>query len=195
MKKNIFVIVGESGTGKSTLAKGLSITNKDIELLVTSTSRPPRIHEIDKVDYTFLSRQDFEGMIKAQRFVEYAVFRDWYYGLNKETIYNSKSENMLVVLSPIGLKNLVNSLDKNKYNIIPIYIYASERVRLVRSLERDSDVEEVLRRKATDSVDFEGVSLYVLENDGHIIRNDNEIEFAVGQLEQVVEMVLGANNG
>lgn len=192
--KNIFVVVGESGSGKSTLAKGYCSTHGDVELLVTTTSRPPRVGEIDRQDYNFLSHEEFLEMVKLKRFVEHTQFRDWHYGLTKDTIYSCKSNNMLVVLNPYGLENLIKILDRREYNIIPIYIYASEKIRLIRSLTRGSDVNEVLRRLNADRMDFEKVPHIVLENNGYIIRNDKLLEFAVEQLTKTIESCIEDSN-
>ena len=84
--KKIFAIVGESGSGKSTLAKTLCEIHGDLELLVTTTSRPIRDNEVNGVDYNFLTLEEFQNGIDNNKFITHKSFRGWFYGLDKNSI-------------------------------------------------------------------------------------------------------------
>lgn len=188
--KNIFVILGESGSGKSTLAKGICTTHNNIKLLVTCTSRPKRKNEVNQKDYFFLTDEEFDEMIKLKMFIEHTTFRNWHYGLKEEQIINSKFNNMLVVLNPQGFETLLNTLDKQEYKVIPFYIFTHERIRLIRSLNRNNDVDEIIRRINADRFDFKDIPRKVLENNGYILKNNDSLDSIVEEFSDIVDNIL-----
>jgi len=80
MKKDLVILVGPSGVGKSTL---LERALKDFEVLcdtVTYTSRPMRTGEKEGVPYHFVTRDKFRQMIDLGIFVEWAEVHGNLYG-------------------------------------------------------------------------------------------------------------------
>jgi guanylate kinase len=68
-----------SGTGKTTLAERLVQILPNLRMSRSYTSRPARAGERDGVDYNFVSREHFEGMINRGEFLEWAdVFGNLY---------------------------------------------------------------------------------------------------------------------
>lgn len=192
-KKKIYVIVGESGSGKSTIAKEIVTKYPDMELLITTTTRPIRPNEVDGIDYIFTDDENFNELIKVKRFVEHSVFNNWGYGLQKDTILNSKSDRMIVVLNPQGLKSIINYMS-DEYDIIPFYIHVEPRIRLIRCLQRDCDVDEIIRRYGTDKIDFEDITKFITENNGHIIKNTFSLEYAINQIVYAIELGVDYGN-
>ncbi len=79
----LFVISAPSGAGKTTLVNLLLGQYRDalsIERVVTYTSRPPRIGEIDGVDYHFVSSEQFKHMIDTHLFLEWTQWCGNFYG-------------------------------------------------------------------------------------------------------------------
>ena len=186
--KNIFVIVGKSGSGKSTLAEGIC-KRLNISNVVMTTTRPKRPNEIDGVDYHFIDDDEFKAMADMSEFIQHTSFRDWNYGVEKKALDNCSSENIIMVLSPKGLVSLTYGISKDEYRVIPVYISCSDRTRLRRGLDRDTDVKELIRRFGTDNEDFEGVVDYIFELGGFAISNDfNSIDYAIDVLEMSISM-------
>jgi len=76
-----------SGTGKTTIIK--NILKKDmggVGYSVSHTTRKPREGEINGLHYYFIDREDFEKMIEAHEFVEWAVVYDQLYGTSISSI-------------------------------------------------------------------------------------------------------------
>ena len=72
MKKGkLFVISGCSGVGKSTVLKLLMAEHEELIFSVSATTRAPRPGEREGVDYTYVSRECFQGMIERDEFLEY----------------------------------------------------------------------------------------------------------------------------
>mgnify|MGYP002025879556 CR=1 FL=1 len=61
----ILGLTGPSGAGKTTIARALVEGSEDVVFSVSVTTRPARDHEVDGVDYHFLSEPKFSAMIEA----------------------------------------------------------------------------------------------------------------------------------
>jgi len=76
----MLVISSPSGAGKSTLSRRLMAEDLAVSLSVSATTRAPRPDEQDGVHYHFLEKAQFEEMISAGGFLEWAQVFDHYYG-------------------------------------------------------------------------------------------------------------------
>jgi guanylate kinase len=75
----LFVVSAPSGTGKTTVVEQLVQVVPDLALSRSYTSRAIRPGEIDGIDYNFVTRTRFEGMVDANAFLEWAdVFGNLY---------------------------------------------------------------------------------------------------------------------
>ena len=96
----LFIVSAPSGTGKTTLVERLVQLVPDLTLSRSFTSRPPRPGECDGVDYNFITRERFDGMIAAGDFLEWAdVFGNCYGTAVDETerVLRSGQDLMLVI--------------------------------------------------------------------------------------------------
>lgn len=69
----LFVVAAPSGAGKSTLVNALLEREPGISLSISHTTRAPRDNESEGSHYHFVSREQFDRMIAADQFFEYAV--------------------------------------------------------------------------------------------------------------------------
>ncbi len=74
------VITGPSGVGKGTLVKQLLQRHKEIWLSVSATTRTPREGEKEGTHYYFLNDAQFNDLVKANGFLEWANFAGNSYG-------------------------------------------------------------------------------------------------------------------
>ena len=75
----LYIVSAPSGAGKTTLVERLVEQMPGLRMSRSYTSRPARPGETDGVDYNFVTRQRFEGMIAAGDFLEWAdVFGNLY---------------------------------------------------------------------------------------------------------------------
>lgn len=86
MSGKIIVIVAPSGSGKSTLIKKMKDDFPELVESVSFTTRPPRDGEVDGVHYNFISKEQFEIMIKDGEFLEWAEVHSNYYGTSKSFV-------------------------------------------------------------------------------------------------------------
>jgi guanylate kinase len=159
----MIVILGESGCGKTTLANYLE-QNYGYKKIVTCTTRPKREHEIDGVDYKFISNDEFRELDKAGYFLETAIYNAWYYGTPKDEL---DDDNKIAILTPSGFRKLKYISDSR---IVSFYLCISRRCRLIKLLQRGDDIEEAYRRSLSDVGMFDGIGYevdYVLFNDNY----------------------------
>ena len=144
----IVVLVGESASGKSTIAKLVEENMPGFTRDVTYTTRPIRDGETDNVDYHFISAEEFERKIQEDYFFEYAKYRDWWYGTALDF---SPYENKIVILTPAGARALKKAFPK----AVIIYLKVDRRARLIKLLERGDSIDEAYRRNLSDVGQFD----------------------------------------
>ena len=154
---NILAIFGKSGAGKDTLLKAIEKQYpKDIHTIVSYTTRPKRIGEVDGINYHFVNKMDFALKEAQGKFLETTVFNNWYYGTGIEDLRVSKIN--IGVFNPTGIDFLLcREKEKQDICVFPCFLDCFDKVRLIRSLNREisPDIEEIIRRYHTDKKDFE----------------------------------------
>jgi guanylate kinase len=74
-----FILSSPSGAGKTTLARRLLAEDGRLGHSVSVTTRPPRLKEVEGVDYYFVSRERFEALRDSGALLEWAeVFGNLY---------------------------------------------------------------------------------------------------------------------
>ncbi|MEW2480398.1 guanylate kinase [Mycobacterium sp. NPDC049093] len=68
----VVVLSGPSAVGKSTVVRCLRDRLPDLYFSVSVTTRAPRPGEVDGVDYTFVSKEQFQQLIDAGELLEWA---------------------------------------------------------------------------------------------------------------------------
>jgi guanylate kinase len=83
---NLFVVAAPSGAGKSSLVKALLELDSRVQPSVSHTTRPPRGQEKHGREYFFVSPSEFDAMVLADNFVEWAFVHGQRYGTSKKAI-------------------------------------------------------------------------------------------------------------
>lgn len=117
------LLLGKSGTGKSTQEKNLSNYLK-IPRIVSTTSRPSRPGEKDGIDYHFVKESQFLGLIENNLLLEFTIFKGNYYGVQLKDI----PEDCIVSITPSGAKTFLHTYP----DAICVYLELSEAERLQR---------------------------------------------------------------
>jgi guanylate kinase len=76
----LVVVSGPSGVGKDTIIERLLELDPNLRYSVSYTTRAPRPGEVDGVSYTFVSREQFEEMVRQDGFLEHAPYDGNLYG-------------------------------------------------------------------------------------------------------------------
>lgn len=83
---NLFVVAAPSGAGKSSLVKALRSFDARVYPSVSHTTRAPRGQEKHGREYFFASEAEFDAMVAADAFIEWANVHGKRYGTSKKGI-------------------------------------------------------------------------------------------------------------
>jgi len=95
---NLFVVAAPSGAGKSSLVRALQELDSHVQPSVSHTTRAPRGQEKHGREYFFVSEQEFDAMIAADAFVEWAHVHNQRYGTSKKAIQERMEQGADVIL-------------------------------------------------------------------------------------------------
>ena len=82
----LIVVSSPSGGGKGTLIDRARKTVPNLSYSVSYTTRPPRPGEVNGREYFFVSRAEFEEMIAAKHFLEWAWVHGNLYGTSRDQV-------------------------------------------------------------------------------------------------------------
>lgn len=150
----LITLSGKTCSGKNSILEELK--RLGYSAIVTYTTRPIRIGEIDGITYHYISEKEFKKKIGDGFFLEYKAYHTtegiWYYGSAKED-YLDDGRDKVIILTPSGVGGLMN-----QGNIVfrSFYIY-SDFDTIRKRLDRRGDNEiEATRRLNADNIDFVG---------------------------------------
>ncbi len=95
---NVYIISAPSGSGKSTLVNELRSQVVGLKFSISYTTRAPRGSEQNGREYFFVSRADFEAMIREDDFLEYADVYGNYYGTARRFLREAEQEGSDLLL-------------------------------------------------------------------------------------------------
>jgi guanylate kinase len=163
----VYIISAPSGSGKSTLVNELLKSVPDLEFSISYTTRSPRGSETNGRQYYFVSRSEFEKMIRDNEFLEHAEVFGNYYGTARRFLREAEQEgrDLLLDIDVQGAAQIQQELP----GATSIFILPPDRKTLEERLrKRSEDREEVIeRRLITASREIENYDRYsyILVND------------------------------
>ena len=168
----IIALFGKSASGKDTIQNYMCKNYKNTHKIISCTTRPPRVNEVNGKDYFFISQDDFYNRFFDNKMLETTVFNNWFYGTSIDQLrYGKINIGVFNIQGTYSLLNRQNSTLKN-YEIIPIMVCCSDKTRLLRSLTRDGNsCLEICRRFLADEKDFEKIPF-----EYQTINNNNDID-------------------
>ena len=176
----VYIISAPSGSGKSTLVNELLKSVPDLEFSISYTTRAPRGSETNGRQYYFVSRLEFETMIKHDDFLEHAEVFGNYYGTARRFMDDAekKGRDLLLDIDVQGAKQIQEKLPR----AVSIFILPPDRKTLEERLrKRGEDREEVIhRRLITASREIEDFNRY-----NYILVNDR-LEDSIESLRAIV---------
>lgn len=164
----LIVVSGPAGVGKGSIVRKLTEQEKHIVFSVSATSRAPRLGEIDGENYYFISREEFEEMIKKDKLIEWVEYCNNYYGTPKEFVFNEIDKGRTIVLE-IEVEGAINV--KKKYpNCVLCFILPPDLTELENRLRgRGTETEDSVRNRLTRAKK----ELQLLDEYDYLVVNDS----------------------
>ena len=157
MKKNIFCIMGKSGTGKDTIYKKL-VEKLSLQPIPLYTTRPMRNNEENGREYYFVQDIPAENVIECREY--HTVNGVWKYALVDDGQF---MQDGILITTPAGIRAMRSYWEKDPEIVLwPIQICVPERERINRLYQRERSLEnpnykEIDRRILTDQTDFKNI--------------------------------------
>ncbi|MFH1732258.1 MAG: guanylate kinase [Planctomycetota bacterium] len=165
----LVVISGPSGSGKTTVCNRL-LSDPNIMLGVSATTRAPRPREKDGENYYFISREEFLERVERGLFAEHAEYNGNLYGTPRDWLEEQLAAGRTVLLE-IDLQGSAQLWEKYP-NGIYIFLDAPGRETAVKRLEgRNTETPEE-RRRRTETADRERELAETAHFDYKVINDD-----------------------
>jgi guanylate kinase len=182
MKRGLLVVIsGPSGVGKDTVIKRLLEMDRNLIYSVSGTTRQPRPGEKPDQNYTFLTREEFEDLVRKGAFLEHATYNGNLYGTFRDRVEKARDEGRDVVLK-IDVQG-ADQVRRLVADAISIFVVApSEQERERRQVERGSESAQdrasrgkIAEREMTRASDYD-----------HVVTND-DVERAAAEIHEIIE--------
>jgi len=179
-KPLVFIISAPSGSGKSTLTNELLKLVPNLEFSISYTTRALRGSEQNGKHYHFISQEEFNRMVAAGEFLEYAEVYGKCYGTAREYLRQAgrTGHDLLLDIDVQGAAQI----KRNLTDAISIFVLPPDRTTLewrLRNRSEDSD-EEIQRRLLTAKREIEEYDKY-----DYILIND-KLEKSIERLQAIV---------
>src|SRR3990167_6816614 len=146
----LFIVSAPSGGGKTSLLNEVLETTPSLQLSISYTTRAMRPKEYEGINYHFVSKTQFEAMIAADEFFEYANVFGHYYGTSKSWVNEKLSESQDVILE-IDWQG-AQKVRKLVPEAVSIFILPpSLQVLEQRLNNRGQDSEDVIARRLSEA--------------------------------------------
>lgn len=152
MKQSALITVSApSGAGKTSLVKALLERRpQEVTVSVSHATRSMRPGEVDGRDYHFVSIEEFERMVEAGEFLEYARVFDNYYGTSRRAVEALLEQGRHVILEIDwqGARQVKQQIPET----VSVFILPPSREELQRRLAgRGTDDDAVIARRMADA--------------------------------------------
>jgi len=177
----LIVISGPSGVGKDTVIKRLLELDHNLRYSVSCTTRPPRPNEVDGVDYTFVTREQFQALIDKGAFLEYATYNGNLYGTLADRVERARADGHDIVLK-IEVQG-AEQVRQRVRDAIFIFVAPPSVDELVRrQVKRNTESsQDMTARRQIATKEMKYSTRY-----DHVVVND-ELERAVAQILAIIQ--------
>jgi guanylate kinase len=143
---SIIIVSAPSGSGKTTLVHRLLDACPQLRFSVSYTTRPPRRGEKHGREYFFVTRKQFNQMIQAGEFIEWAEVVGEFYGTARQQLHAAQEagQDILLDIDIQGHRQVRRKLPE----AVSIFILPPSFQELERRLRRrKSDTPDSIERR------------------------------------------------
>lgn len=182
----LIIVTAPSGSGKTTIVKHLLDRFDSLAFSVSATTRPPRAHEQNGVDYYFLDPQTFRKHIENGDFLEWEeVYDGQYYGTLRSEVERlwAQGKNVIFDIDVKGALNLKKAFPDRTLTLFikpPSFQALEQRLR-----KRSSETPESMNKR------LEKAKLELqFENNFDVVIVNDQLDAAKAEAERVVARFL-----
>jgi len=180
----IVVVSGPSGVGKDSVVRRMLQRDRNLMFAVTTNTRSMREGEIEGKDYYFVSKSEFERMIRAGEFVEHALVYGDHKGVTKRSINRAidSGRDVLLRVDVQGAATIKTIYE----NAILFFLMSESKEQLLGRLEgRRSETSESMKERIATAVD-EYTKKDVFD---HIVVNrKNDLDSTAGMILETIKL-------
>tara|TARA_Y100000590_G_C15275878_1_gene846908 strand:+ start:38 stop:670 length:633 start_codon:yes stop_codon:yes gene_type:complete len=165
----VVVLSSPSGAGKTTLVKKIS-QEQNFKISISYTTRKPRTNEVNGKDYYFISKEEFENLIKNSELLEHAKVFENYYGSSRDQVFEklNRGENVIFDIDWQGTEQIKKQ--KLKYQLITFFILPPSKTELFnrlknRDMKDKNIVDERMKQFNKDIEHWEDYDFVVINDD------------------------------
>ena len=177
MSPRPFVVAAPSGTGKTTVCRRVVESDPRVELSVSHTTRERRPGEQDGAAYHFVSREEFQRLIDAKAFLEWAEYHGNRYGTSWAALEKplARGRDVLLEIEVQGARQVRDRRpDARLIFLLPPSMDALATRLRARGTESAEAVAERLQLAESELAEADGLFHYAIVND--------DLETCVAQL-------------
>ncbi|MBC8424902.1 guanylate kinase [bacterium] len=143
----LVLISGPSGAGKTTFVNSLLESDPRVEFSVSTTTRPIRGGEAEGVDYHFVDDAEFDALVAAEAFVEWAHVHNHRYGTRKDHVRDIVEEGLIPLLD-LDVQGGKQVIDLYGDDLVSVFVFPPSWEVLERRLRgRNTDDEKVIQTR------------------------------------------------
>jgi guanylate kinase len=177
----LFVVSSPSGGGKGTLIQRVLKSVPHLSYSVSYTTRAPRSGEIEGREYCFVTAEQFEAMIAAGAFLEWAQVHGKLYGTSRQQVSREVSAGHDIILE-VDVQGAASVRDLIADSVSIFILPPSLEILRQRLISRGTDSPEELELRLRNAPK----ELKHYKDFDYVILNE-EIERAAGQLASIID--------
>lgn len=176
----LLVLSGPSGAGKGTICQELLRSYPELNYSISATTRKARVGEQHGVNYWFVSREEFQKMIKDDELLEWAEVYGNFYGTPchqvKDMLKNGK--DVVLEIDAQGATQIKNKFPQGVF----VYIAPPSLDELANRIhKRGTDTLEVIKNRLSCANN----ELSYVHNYNYLVVND-EVQVATKKVAAII---------
>ncbi len=179
------ILTGKSSSGKDKV-KNILTKMFNYKPVVSHTTRPKRVNEVNHKDYHFVTELEFNNIMMLETRSYDTIFE----GINQTWIYGTSLKELDKKGDRVCIKDLEGAIKLKEHikDSIIIYIEVPEEIRKQRAIERGSFCElEYNRRLEQDNKDFD--EDLIEKHCEYFIYNYKDEEYLLEQIKDLVSFI------
>lgn len=138
----LFLIVGPSGVGKTTVASALVLRHPDFIAIAPVTTRPRRLDDVEGKPYRFVSDAEFDALEGREEIVEVCDYCGYRYGMWGEAIMDALHDGRTAIQENVIYDWHSLSSKYPEWNLRTIFLLPPSLETLVARIRRRSPLSE-----------------------------------------------------